>query len=85
VICGLGYRVAHFLHRRNRNETHNNSFDECTLLTTLPEVDLHPHGVTGDFEERVPLVVPCITYTISARLSELLPVTINRLEQYAPE
>jgi hypothetical protein len=30
-------------------------------VTTLPEVDLHPHGITGNFEERVPLVVPRVT------------------------
>lgn len=30
-------------------------------VTTLPEVDLHPHGITGNFEEGVPLVVPRVT------------------------
>lgn len=27
-------------------------------VTALPEVDLHPHSITGNLEERVPLVVP---------------------------
>lgn len=30
-------------------------------ITALPEVDLHPHGIAGNFEERVPLVVPRVT------------------------
>jgi hypothetical protein len=30
-------------------------------VTALPEVDLHPHGIAGNFEERVPLVVPRVT------------------------
>jgi hypothetical protein len=30
-------------------------------VTALPEVDLHPHSITGNLEERVPLVVPRVT------------------------